>query len=59
MTAFLLAALLAAAEASPSPSPEGSADPDLDEEVASVARNRLVACHPCERAEETTSWIFS
>ena len=38
MTALLLAALLAAAEASPPPSPEGSADPDLEEEVASIAR---------------------
>lgn len=38
MTAFLLTALLAAAEASPPPSPEGTADPDLEEEVASVAR---------------------
>ena len=38
MTAVLLAALLAGAEASPPPSPEGSADPDLEEEVAAVAR---------------------
>ncbi|HEX5042196.1 MAG TPA: hypothetical protein VFV75_04775 [Candidatus Polarisedimenticolaceae bacterium] len=38
MTALLLAALLAAGQASPTPSPEGAADPDLEEEVASVAR---------------------
>jgi len=38
VTAFLLAVLLAAAEASPPPSPEAAADPDLEEEVASVAR---------------------
>ena len=38
VSAILLAALLAAAEASPPPSPEGTADPDLDEELASVAR---------------------
>ena len=37
MTTFVLAALLAAAEASPPPSPEGTVDPDLEEEVASVA----------------------
>ncbi len=38
VTALALAALLAAAEASPPPSPDGAADPDLDEEVASVAQ---------------------
>lgn len=38
VSALALAALLAAAEASPPPSPDGTADPDLDEEVTSVAR---------------------